>query len=327
MLSLRCNNPQRNDLTFGGLMTATADATQEEIAQIIAKNDVVLFMKGKRGFPQCGFSATVMGILDDMIDDYETVNVLADPEIRSGIKTYSDWPTIPQLYIRGEFVGGCDITKQLFGSGELHKMLGVEMEEVEAPAITVTEAAIKTLTEAAERDGQAPSVRIQISRHFQYGMQFSPQQDGDLVVDCGGIAMLFDRGSAKRANGMTIDFVADEGGFKIDNPNEPAAVQQIDAATLRAAMDADDALRLYDVRSIAERETAAIAGATLFDAAAREEALGLDKDTPLYFHCHHGGRSQAAAQEFIAKGFTKVFNLAGGIDGWSRDVDQDVPRY
>ena len=101
-----------------------SETTQQKIATLITANDVVLFMKGTRQFPQCGFSATVIQILSDLVPTYETVNVSADPDIRTGIKEFSDWPTIPQLYVRGEFIGGCDIIKDLYASGELAKTLG-----------------------------------------------------------------------------------------------------------------------------------------------------------------------------------------------------------
>ena len=96
------------------------------IADIVSKNDVVLFMKGSALFPQCGFSSRAVAILDRLGVQYETVDVLQDPEIRAGIKEYSDWPTIPQLYVKGEFVGGSDIMMEMFESGELQELLGTE---------------------------------------------------------------------------------------------------------------------------------------------------------------------------------------------------------
>lgn len=95
----------------------------KRIGDILAKHDVVLFMKGVPTAPQCGFSQAVVQILDQTGAAYSAVNVLADEEIREGIKTYSHWPTIPQLYIKGEFIGGCDIVRELFASGELKQML------------------------------------------------------------------------------------------------------------------------------------------------------------------------------------------------------------
>lgn len=99
---------------------------RNRIDEIVKKNDVVLFMKGTALFPQCGFSSRAIAILDRLGTQYETVDVLQDPEIRQGIKEYSDWPTIPQLYVKGEFVGGSDIMMEMFQNGELQQLLGAE---------------------------------------------------------------------------------------------------------------------------------------------------------------------------------------------------------
>ncbi len=96
---------------------------QEKIQETISSNDVVLYMKGNKDFPQCGFSAVVVQILKNSGVDFLDVDVLRDPEIRQGIKDFSDWPTIPQLYVKGEFIGGCDIVKEMFQSGELQEIL------------------------------------------------------------------------------------------------------------------------------------------------------------------------------------------------------------
>ena len=95
---------------------------EEQIRDTIEKNDVVLFMKGTKMMPQCGFSSRVAGVLNYMGVEYQDVNVLADAEIRQGIKDFSDWPTIPQLYVKGEFVGGCDIVTEMTLSGELDQL-------------------------------------------------------------------------------------------------------------------------------------------------------------------------------------------------------------
>ena len=103
-------------------MTDTTSPAQDKIRDIVQSTDVVLFMKGTKSMPQCGFSSRVAGVLNYMGIDYTDVNVLADPEIRQGIKDYSDWPTIPQLYVKGEFVGGCDIVTEMTLSGELDQL-------------------------------------------------------------------------------------------------------------------------------------------------------------------------------------------------------------
>ena len=96
---------------------------QDRIAQDVAQNEVLLFMKGTPVMPQCGFSAAVVHILSELGVKFKAVNVLADAEIRQGIKEFSNWPTIPQLYVKGEFVGGCDIVKEMFEQGELDAFL------------------------------------------------------------------------------------------------------------------------------------------------------------------------------------------------------------
>ena len=96
---------------------------QARIAEIVTGNDVVLFMKGTPLFPQCGFSSKAIAILEHLNVGFESVDVLQDMEIRSGIKQFSDWPTIPQLYVKGEFVGGSDIMMEMFEAGELHRLM------------------------------------------------------------------------------------------------------------------------------------------------------------------------------------------------------------
>jgi monothiol glutaredoxin len=94
-----------------------------EIKKTVEENKVVLYMKGTKDFPQCGFSATVVQILKNLNVNFVDINVLTNPEIREGIKEFSDWPTIPQLYVAGEFVGGCDIIKEMFQAQELQELL------------------------------------------------------------------------------------------------------------------------------------------------------------------------------------------------------------
>ena len=97
--------------------------TRQQIQDTIDGNDVVLFMKGTKEMPQCGFSSRVAGVLNYMNIDYRDVNVLADEAVRQGIKEFSDWPTIPQLYVKGEFVGGSDIMMEMWEAGELHQLM------------------------------------------------------------------------------------------------------------------------------------------------------------------------------------------------------------
>ena len=118
-----------------------SETVTARIRETVEANDVVLFMKGTRSMPQCGFSSRVAGVLNYMGVEYVDVNVLADEDIRQGIKDFSDWPTIPQLYVKGEFVGGCDIITEMTLSGELDQVL-------EAKGVTYDKAAAEKIREA-----------------------------------------------------------------------------------------------------------------------------------------------------------------------------------
>jgi len=305
-----------------------SESLRKRLDELIQSDRVVLFMKGTRRMPQCGFSNSVVQILDGIVDAYTTVDVLADQEIREGIKAYSSWPTIPQLYIAGEFVGGADIVREMAENGELAQKLGTSTGETKAPTITVTEAARKAFTEASAEAGGDP-LRFEVSGRFEYGLYFGPRTPDDVEANADGFVLLLDRASARRADGVTIDFVeGPEGaGFKIENPHEPPKVKPISARKLKEMLDAGEVRELFDVRTDAERQIARIEGARPLDAAAQAHLDGLPKDTPIAFHCHHGVRSRSAAEHYLGKGFKKIYNLEGGIDAWSASVDPKVPRY
>jgi monothiol glutaredoxin len=182
----------------------------------------VLFMKGTPQAPQCGFSAQCVGILDDMLPTYETVDVIARPDIRSAIKEYTQWPTVPQLYVGGDFVGGCDIVTEMAGTGELYGALGVDVPEVAEPVIEITDNAKDVFADAPCSNDQG--IRLGISKQFQYDLNVGPINAHDFRVESNGITLTIDRMSAQRANGITIDFETDgqQSGFRIKNPNEPA---------------------------------------------------------------------------------------------------------
>jgi len=198
------------------------DPVQAEIANLVNDHPVLLFMKGTPQMPQCGFSAKVVGILDDVLDSYQTVDVLSRPEVRSGIKEFSQWPTVPQLYVKGEFVGGCDIITEMAGTGELYEALGVELPEVDEPSIEITDSAKEVFADAPVSQDQG--LRLGISKQFQYELNVGPITANDFRVESNGITLSIDRLSASRANGIVIDFETSGGqsGFRIKNPNEPA---------------------------------------------------------------------------------------------------------
>lgn len=306
-----------------------APELRQKIESIIKSDPVVLFMKGSRTFPQCGFSAAVVQILDTMVPNYTTVNVLADASIRDAIKAYSDWPTIPQLYVRGEFVGGADIVRQLHAAGDLQKKLGELARTAEPPKVTVSPRAAAILKEALADAGPGDVIHLSIDGRFEHGLDIGPREATSATIETNGVTVQVDAASARRADGVVIDHV--EGpqgaGFKIENPNRPATVKAIGPKELKALLDAGTVQHLFDVRTPAERAQASIANTRLLDDAAAADIEKLDKSTPIAFLCHHGGRSQNAAEHFLQKGFKQVYNLAGGIDAWSLQVDPGIPRY
>ena len=305
---------------------ALNESLQKQITDLLTHNRVVLFMKGSRQMPQCGFSAQVVQILDKLVPSYETVDVLRSPELRDGIKEFSQWPTIPQLFVGGQFIGGCDIVRAMNASGELPKLLATEVPAPAPPTIIVSEAATKALGAPAV-DAGGDSLRLKIDANFQHDLYFGPRGPGDIEVNQHGLTLLLDRPSAGRANGVSIEFVdGPSGGFKINNPNEPSTVKQLSAPELKTMLDRDE-VTLFDVRPEDERAIARIVAARSLDTAGQKYLLGLDRGTPVAFHCHHGGRSQDAGQQLLREGFRNVYNLTGGIDAWSQSVDPSVPRY
>jgi monothiol glutaredoxin len=304
-----------------------SEPVKAQIDDLIKKNRVLLFMKGNKHFPQCGFSAQVVQILKEAGAAFETVNVLEDAAIRDGIKEYSSWPTIPQLYIDGEFIGGCDIVKDLYAAGDLQKKLGIEEEPVTAPKITLDAGAVKAIKAADEGTGDL--LRLEIGPQFQYDLYFGPKEPGDVEVVASGLTVCFDRQSASKADGLVVSWVEtpDGGAFRIDNPNEPARVRSLTAPELKKWIEEGKTFELFDVRADDERRIAKIERARALDESGERALAALSKDAPVVFMCHHGMRSRSAAERALRDGYTQVYNLEGGIDAWSQTVDPAVPRY
>jgi monothiol glutaredoxin len=302
-------------------------ATRDRIETLLKDHRVVLFMKGDRQQPMCGFSAAATNKLNEVLPDYHTVNVLEDPEIREGIKEFGDWPTIPQLYVEGELVGGADIIRQMYASGELHTMFGAAPPDRTPPDITITDKAAEAIRSGiANAEGLA--LHLEIGPDHSAGFQLAPAGDHDIVVAANGIEVHFDPGSAQRAKGIVIDWVSTVQGeglsLKFPGAQEikPLSVQE-----LKIRLAAGD-LVLVDVRPIAGRVQAApLPQARVLEEEGYDALVALPKDTALAFICHHGNSSRAMAERFAAHGFSNVFNVEGGMDAWAREVDSSVPRY
>jgi len=303
-------------------------ALRSRIESLLQSNRVVLFMKGQPGMPQCGFSAKAVGVLDGLGVEYAHVNVLADQEIREGIKAYGDWPTIPQLYIDGELVGGSDIIEQMANSGELSGLLGLQAPDRTPPSITITPAAVEMLR-GALADAPGASLALSINAQFQPNFQLVPTDEKAIAAESNGLRVQFDLSSARRADGITIDWVDDirGRGLAIDNPNAPKPVQELPVRDAADRVTAGSVI-LVDVRPPEERAIAAVNVAhRTFDGNGRSELEALPKDTAIAFLCHRGGRSLQAAEHFRGLGFTNVYNVTGGIDAWADEVDGSVAKY
>jgi monothiol glutaredoxin len=304
-----------------------SDNTREKIEGLIQQNRVVLFMKGTPKEPMCGFSSKTVGLLDSILNDYTSVDVLEDQEIREGIKVFGNWPTIPQLYIDGELVGGCDIVTAMFNSNELHDMLGVEAPDRTPPEVTITDAAAEKILEAMSGH-EGIGLHFAVDASWQSQFNVAPAEGHEIKVEANGITLLFDLASAQRARGAVIDWVESmQGeGLTIKLPEAPEPVKQMNVTELKQNLD-NDAVILIDVRGSEERTLASLDAARIMDGGTMQAIEAMPKDTALAFICHVGNRSQVAAEHFRKQGFSNVSNVAGGIDAWSQQVDTTVPRY
>ncbi len=308
---------------------ALSEVTRESIEALLNAHSVLLFMKGTRDHPQCGFSAATVKILDMFDLEYETIDVLSDTTLREGIKTYGQWPTVPQLYINGELIGGCDIVTELFESGELFDLLGLKPPARTVPKIAFSDKAAVAVRHALDQQSDEMSLHVRIDARWRTDLELAPNKAHEIRADADGIAVLMDPSTAQRANDLFVDVEENlqGSGFTFENPNAPPVVKQMDVSTLNANIESGEPVYLFDVRGPDERAKAQIKVAVPFDEAAEQLIETLSKDTSLVFHCHGGGRSQAVAECYRLRGFMNVYNLAGGIDAWSLHVDPTVPRY
>jgi monothiol glutaredoxin len=301
--------------------------TRERIETLLKDHRVVLFMKGDRQQPMCGFSAAATNMLNELLPSYHTINVLDDPEIREGIKLYGEWPTIPQLYVEGELVGGADIIRQLYTSGELHALFGAAAPDRTPPEITITDAAAEAIRQGM---GNAHDValHLEIGPDHSAGFQLATAGDHDIVAHANGLEVHFDPASAQRAKGIVIDWVSTVQGeglsLKFPGAQE---IKSLSVQQLKARLAANDIV-LIDVRPAHGRAQAApLPQARVLEDEGYESLAALPKDTAIAFICHHGISSRAMAERFAAHGFSNLYNVEGGMDAWAAEIDSGVPRY
>ena len=291
-------------------------ATRERIETVLQDHRVVLFMKGDRRQPQCGFSAAATNMLNELLPDYHTINVLEDPEIREGIKAYGEWPTIPQLYVDGELVGGADIIRQLYTSGELHELFGAAKPDRTPPEITITDAAAEAIRQGTA-DARGVALHLEIGPDHSAGFQLAPAGEHDIVARSNGLEVHFDPASAQRAKGIVIDWVSTVQGeglsLKFPGAQE---IKSLTVQELKSRLAAGD-VTLIDVRPAHNRAAVPpLPQARVLDDEGYERLAALPKDTALAFICNVGISSQSMAERFAAHGFSNVYNVAGGMEAW-----------
>ena len=297
------------------------DQTTQRIEKMLDENPVFLFMKGNPQTPMCGFSSNTVKILKDMIgDNFGSFNVLEDPEIREGIKAYGQWPTIPQLYVNKELVGGNDIISEMFNTGELHELLNLKQPDRTPPQIDITDEALNHIKEGLKDMGDH-QLFLSVDDEFNTRFSLEMPKGYEIIAAVGDLNVYMDIGTAKRSNGIEISWL-DElqgSGLRIKNPNEPPAVQDLSVAELQDWFATDiENPNIYDVRSVDKIAEGTVDHAVRLDKAAIESIENMPKDTPLVFVCQVGQSSMSAAEYFRKKGYTKVFNLTGGYNAWSQ---------
>ena len=304
-------------------------AVHRQISSILASNPVVLFMKGTPEQPRCGFSAKSADVLNNLVPGFFGVDVLSDDDIRQGIKVYGNWPTIPQLYVKGELIGGSDIIMQLYNTGELHQLLGVAAPDRSAPEIFISPEAA-TAIRAGMADEPALGLHLRIDGRWQASFQLAPIEGHEIKAVAEDLNVYMDVQTAQRAKGLRIDWIESlqGSGLSITNPNAPSAVKPMTVSALVAALKSTRPPLVIDVRPEHDRLRApfplpskVLEGNTL----AALEALA--KSQPLAFLCHFGNSSKQAAEHFKSLGFTEIFNVEGGIDAYAREIDASVMRY
>ena len=302
---------------------ALDDQTREAIDALLKDNRVVLFMKGTPAQPQCGFSAKTTAALNMLLPDYVTINVLDYPQVREGIKEYSNWPTIPQLYVEGELIGGCDIVLDMMQSGELADVLGLDKPDVAAPSIAISDTAAEAIRSAVS-DQPNMKLHLKIDAGWGHSMNLDAVAAPDAIsTESNGVTLYLDPWSAARANGLSIDIEEQLAGtsFVFDNPNAPPPVNQMTVQDLQQKLARGEEVLLFDVRTGEERARNRIEAARHWDQDAMQLIDSLPKDTQLVFHCEVGGRSQQAAEHYRRQGYSNLHNVQGGIRAWIEEIE------
>lgn len=201
-----------------------------------------------------------------------------------------------------------------------------------SPKIILSVAAQEALRAALEAEAECDCILLEIDQNYTCNLQLANTKELGPTLSTyllHALPTALSPDSLRRAEGMSIDFVNDETGvgFKIINPKAPPRISELSPKACQEMLAREFSGQFVDVRSPSEREICALPQSRILDQCYFSELKKLAKDTPIIFYCHHGVRSRHAAEEFLALGFTKLYNLSGGIDAYSRQVDPQIPRY
>ena len=294
------------------------EQVRNKIENLVNNSNCLLFMKGNPQHPQCGFSSNTVNILKELLgDNFDFFNVLEDQEVREGIKEYGNWPTIPQLYINKELVGGNDIVTEMYNTGELQSMLNLPQPERVAANISISDKAKQNIMSGIKDIGNHV-LMLSIDNQFNTRFSIEEPKGYEIVSEVGDIKIYMDIGTAKRANGIEIDWVEDlqGAGLVINNPNQPKEVNQLSKEEFKKGLEKGLYKHIYDVRSEDQFKAQSIPGSKRLDKENMQEIENLDKDTPLVFVCSVGNTSQGACNFYRKKGFSNINNLVGGVANW-----------
>jgi len=301
---------------------------EKKIQSLISEFPIVLFMKGNRENPQCGFSAEIVKILDHYVPFYETCDVLLDPDLREGIKEFSEWPTIPQLYVRKQFIGGCDIMKELHQAGALIKILGLKLTGLQVPKVSLSDSAYERCLYFLRVSYIYHAVRISVSARYAYSLQVDDLRLGDMELKYKKIQLIFSKPTASRIDGMRIEFVESEmkRGFKFINPSFPSRVKLIKVSDLKALVIKEKRFTIFDTRTQNEWDDSNIQNSKLLLGLSRNDMERISKNESIIFYCNKGKHSRAIAEKFRFNGFSNVYSLIGGIEEWNKEKKPDSIR-